>query len=639
MNLGAMLLLSVFTQPPAVIRPGENLVLENIPPLPASMVAEVRRYTESRSARLLDWHPQRREMLVATRFANTPQVHRVAMPRGARTQLTFELEPVVVATIDPRAGRYFLAERDTGGNEFMQLYRYDLDTGRSTLLTDGGRSQNSGVEWNRRGDRIAFGSTRRNGADRDLYVIDPLKAQFGPPTLEVQGGGWTVMQWSPDDRSLLVGQYLSIQESRLWLVDLATRSKKLVTPAADKNVSYPKAQFRPDGRALYLITDRGSEFLHLATLDLATGQVTSLAADLNWDVEDFELSPDGKTIAMATNEAGISRLHLVDTATGTRRGVPSVPEGILAGLKWHPSGHELGFTLSDARSSGDAYSLDLASGKLTRWTESELGGLVASELSRPELIRYKSFDGRQITGFLYAPPEQFTGKRPVIVWIHGGPEAQSRPQFIGQYNYFLNQLGMAIVMPNVRGSAGFGKTFVSLDNGLRREDSVRDIGALLDWIAAQPGLDPARVTVMGGSYGGYMTLAAATHYSDRIAAAIDIVGISNFNTFLKNTESYRRDLRRAEYGDERDPEINSFFERIAPLNQAHRITKPLFVVQGGNDPRVPASEAEQMVAKLKHRGTPVWYLLAKDEGHGFRKKTNADFLFYATVEFIRRYGQ
>jgi dipeptidyl aminopeptidase/acylaminoacyl peptidase len=639
MNLGTLLILSALAQPPAVIRPGENLVLENVPPLRASMVAEVRRYMESRSARMLDWHPQRREMLIATRFANTPQIHRVAMPRGARTQLTFESEPIQVATMDPREGRFFVFEKDTGGNEFMQLYRYDFDSGRSTLLTDGGRSQNSGVEWSRRGDRIAFGSTRRNGADRDIYVLDPRQGKLGPPALEVQGGGWSVMQWSPDDRALLVGEYLSIQASRLWLVDLANGQKKLVTPEGDKNVAYPKAQFRADGRALYLITDRGSEFLHLASLELASGKITPVAADLNWDVEDFELSPDGKWIAMVSNEAGISRLHLLDTASGVRRPASAVPEGILMGLRWHPNSREVGFTLSDARSSGDAYSLDPASGKLTRWTASELGGLVASELSRPTLIRYKSFDNREITGFLYAPPARFTGRRPTIVWIHGGPEAQSRPQFIGQYNYFLNQLGMAIVMPNVRGSAGFGKTFVSLDNGLRREDSVRDIGALLDWIAAQPGLDPARVVVMGGSYGGFMTLATATQYSDRIAAAIDIVGISNFNTFLKNTESYRRDLRRAEYGDERDPQIHAFFERIAPLSQAHRITKPLFVVQGGNDPRVPASEAEQMVAKLKQRGTPVWYLLAKDEGHGFRKKHNADFLFYATVEFIRRYGR
>ncbi len=274
---------------------------------------------------------------------------------------------------------------------------------------------------------------------------------------------------------------------------------------------------------------------------------------------------------------------------------------------------------------------------MSRWTESELGGLVATELSEPKLVRWPSFDGREITGFLYEPPARFSGKRPVIIDIHGGPEGQSRPGFAGRYNYFLNELGVALLLPNVRGSTGYGKSFVKLDNGLKREDSVKDIGALLDWIARQPNLDASRIMVMGGSYGGYMTLACATHYSDRIRCAIDIVGISNFNTFLKNTESYRRDLRRVEYGDERDPAMQEFFERIAPLNNASKIAKPLFVVQGGNDPRVPRSEAEQMVERVAKNGTPVWYLMAKDEGHGFRKKENADFQFYATILFVQHH--
>jgi dipeptidyl aminopeptidase/acylaminoacyl peptidase len=281
--------------------------------------------------------------------------------------------------------------------------------------------------------------------------------------------------------------------------------------------------------------------------------------------------------------------------------------------------------------------VDALTGTLTRWTESELGGLVASQLSEPRLIRWRSFDGREITGFLYPPDARFTGKRPVIINIHGGPEGQALPLFQGRSNYFLEELGVAIIYPNVRGSTGYGKSFVKLDNGMRREDSVKDIGALLDWIAAQPDLDASRVMVTGGSYGGYMTLAVATMYNDRICCAVDIVGVSNFNTFLKNTESYRRDLRRAEYGDERDPAMAAFFERIAPLNNASKITKPLFVVQGGNDPRVPRSEAEQMVARVKQNGRPVWYLMAKDEGHGFRKKPNVDYQFYATVLFVREH--
>lgn len=225
----------------------------------------------------------------------------------------------------------------------------------------------------------------------------------------------------------------------------------------------------------------------------------------------------------------------------------------------------------------------------------------------------------------------------MLVLIHGGPEGQATPGFLGRASYYLAELGVAIIEPNVRGSLGYGKTFVKLDNGRLREDSVKDIGALFDWIAQQPGLDAGRVMVQGGSYGGYMVLAVSTLYPERIRGAIDIVGISNFVTFLQNTEDYRRDLRRVEYGDERDPEMRAFLESISPANRADRIRKPLLVVQGANDPRVPRSESEQMVATVRRHGVPVWYLLAMDEGHGFRKKGNADYLFFAQVEFVKRH--
>jgi dipeptidyl aminopeptidase/acylaminoacyl peptidase len=337
------------------------------------------------------------------------------------------------------------------------------------------------------------------------------------------------------------------------------------------------------------------------------------------------------------NEAGVSKLYLLNTAAREAKPQAGIPVGVIGNLKWHENNRDLAFSLDSARSALDVYSLDATSGEVSRWTESELGGLNPQELAEPELIRWKSFDGREITGFYFRPPAQFTGKRPMIIDIHGGPEGQMRPGFLGRRNYFLNEMSVAIIFPNVRGSSGYGKSFLKLDNGLLREDSVRDIGALLDWIAEQPELDASRVMVTGGSYGGYMTLAVAMHYADRIRCALDVVGISHFGTFLKNTEDYRRDLRRVEYGDERDPEMAAFFDRISPLNGAERITKPLFVVQGGNDPRVPLSEAEQIVARVKQEGTPVWYLMARDEGHGFRKKNNQDFQFYATVLFVREF--
>jgi dipeptidyl aminopeptidase/acylaminoacyl peptidase len=338
-----------------------------------------------------------------------------------------------------------------------------------------------------------------------------------------------------------------------------------------------------------------------------------------------------------TNENGVSALHLLDAATAKERPAPRLPLAVIASVAWHPNGRDLGLSLSEARAPYDAYSIDVPSGKVDRWTESETGGLVASGFAATELVRFKSFDGREISGLLYKPPARFTGPRPVVISIHGGPEGQARPDFLGRANYLVSELGVAMVLPNVRGSAGYGKSFLKLDNWEKREDSVKDIGALLDWITTRPDLDASRVMVTGGSYGGYMTLAVATHYDDLIRCSLDVVGISNFVTFLEHTEPYRRDLRRVEYGDERDPKMREFLTQISPLNHADRIRKPIFIVQGQNDPRVNYTESEQMVAQLKKQATPVWYLKAKDEGHGFGKKKNQDFQFYSTVAFIQEF--
>jgi dipeptidyl aminopeptidase/acylaminoacyl peptidase len=310
--------------------------------------------------------------------------------------------------------------------------------------------------------------------------------------------------------------------------------------------------------------------------------------------------------------------------------------GLISGLEWRPKSNEIAFSMGSARSAGDVFSYDVKTNKTTRWTNGNNPDLNTNDFAEPRLARWKSFDGLEITGFVYAPPAKFTGKRPVIINIHGGPEAQYRPGFLGRWNYLINELGIAVVFPNVRGSSGFGKTFLKLDNGMKREDSVKDIGALLDWIKQQPDLDGDRIMVTGGSYGGYMTFASAVHFSDRIAGSLAVVGISNFITFLERTESYRRDLRRVEYGDERDPAMREFLESISPLNRAGRITRPLFVIQGRNDPRVPYTEAEQIVATMKRRGTPVWFMMATDEGHGFVKKPNVDYLYCAITEFARR---
>jgi dipeptidyl aminopeptidase/acylaminoacyl peptidase len=626
-------------QSPDSISVPENLVAEGIPAIAESLAQAARRYTEYRSAALADWHPTRREMLIATRFANTPQIHRVKGPGADRAQLTFFDDPVRNASYEPRRGNYFLFTKDVGGDEFSQIYRYDLGSGRTTLLTDGGRSQNGNLRWSRAGNRIAYTSTRRNGTDRDLYVMNPADPTSDRLAARLEGGTWAVADWSPDDRRLLLLDAVSINLTFLYLVDAATGEKTELTPRRNADtIAYFNPRFAADGKGIFLTTDQGSEFSRLAYMDLGTRAITPITTTIEHDVAGFELSPDGRTIAFLVNADGVSQLYLLDIRTRRYRQVQRIPVGSLGNLTWHRAGGMLGFTLSTARSSGDVYSLDLATQALTRWTESETGGLDTSVLPEPTLIRWRSFDEREITGFYYRPsPARFTGKRPVIVNIHGGPESQAKPDFQGRNNYFLLELGIALIHPNVRGSVGYGKTFTKLDNGTRRLDSVRDIGALLDWIARQPDLDSSRVMVTGGSYGGYMTLASATEYDDRIRCSLDIVGISNFITFLQHTESYRRDARRAEYGDERDPEIRAFFERIAPLNHARAIRKPLFVVQGANDPRVPRTESEQMVATVRKNEAPVWYLLGKDEGHGFAKKANTDYLFLATIEFVRRY--
>lgn len=625
---------SAFAQSDTVV-PGDNLVVEGVPAIPTSLAEGVARYTEFRSAALLSWHPTQREMLISTRFGDTPQVHMVKMPGGARTQMTFFRERISGASYRPKTGSFFVFSKDIGGNEFFQNYRYDLADGTITLLSDG-KSRNTDWIWSHGGEWAVYNSTRRNGKDTDLYIINPSEPKSDRQLLQLEGGGWSVTDWSPDDHRLILEEGISANETYLWIVDVARGEKTLLTPKGGaEKIAYFGAQFGKDGNGVYVTTDKDSEFIRLAYVDLATKNHTFLTDQIKWDVDSFALSPDGKTIAFVTNEDGVSHLRLLDTKTRKEKPGPSLPIGVIGGIEWHENGRDLGFTFASARSPVDVYSLDVRTGKVERWTQSETGGLNTQGFSEAELVRWKSFDGKTISGFLYMPPAWFTGPRPVVINIHGGPEGQSRPGFLGRNNYYLNEMGVAILFPNVRGSTGFGKTFLKLDNGFLREDSYKDIGSLLDWIGTQPRLDANRVMVTGGSYGGHMSFAVAQRYNDRIRASLPVVGISNLVSFLEHTESYRRDLRRAEYGDERDPKMREFMLRIAPLNNARSINKPIFIVAGGNDPRVPLNEAEQMVKAVRENNKNVWYLMAKDEGHGFAKKKNVDFQFYATVMFMR----
>ncbi len=618
------------------IAPNENLVAEGIPPVPAALAASLQKYTNSRSASLASWDPERREILVSTRFADVSQIHLVKFPGGARRQLTFYADNITEAQYHPTRSDYFIFSKDVGGAEFYQFYRYDLVNGDITLLTDG-QSRNVSAVWARQGDKIAYGSNRRDGHDLDLWSMDPSDPKTDRLLAALEGGGWVPLDWSPDERKLLLQNLVSAEESYLWILDAATGAKTLLTPKGESKVHYGRGRFSKDGKGVYVTTDRDFEFHRLAYIDLASARPTYLSSAIPWDIEEFDLSDDGRTIAFVADQDGFGILHLLDTASGQETPVPALPKGQIFGVRWHRNNRDLGFNLSSARSSGDVYSLDVPAGQVERWTESETGGLNPATFPEPESVHWTSWDGRAISGFLYRPPARFTGPRPVMIDIHGGPEAQFRPGFIGRNNYWLSELGIALICPNVRGSTGYGKTFLSLDNGFRREGSYRDINSLFDWIQGQPDLDPKRVLVIGGSYGGFMTLAVATNYDDRIRCAVDVVGPSNLVTYLEHTSGYRQDLRRVEYGDERDPKMREFLERISPANHAGNITKPLFVIAGANDPRVPASESEQMLQVVRKNGTPVWWLLGKNEGHGFSRKANYDFQFYATVLFVQDY--
>ena len=604
------------------------LVADGVPPIPEALAAASRPYMESRGAGFAGWNAADRSMLISTRFGNVSQLHRVAGPMMDRRQISFEAEPLG-GSLSP-TGDVLLVAKDNGGDEFFQLYT--LRNGRLTQLTAGAKSRNSLGPWSHDGKLVGFSSTERNGTDNDLYVMDPRNPASKRRVAEVKGGGWGIAAIAPGNRTAIAAEYRSITDVKLHSLDLATGK---MTPIGDhsKTIAYGGGDFAPDGTA-WVTSDEGSDVQRLGRIDLATGRFTPISAQSRWDVDSFAISKDGRTIAFVTNEAGIDRLSLLDVASGRIRRVDSIPAGTIGGLEFAPWG-VLGLSLNSAKSPTDAYSLDPRTLKLTRWTQSETGGLDPNVNVEPELVEVKSFDGEPVSGFLYRPdPRKFPGKRPLIVNIHGGPEGQSRPGFMGRNNYLLNEQGIAIFFPNVRGSTGYGKRFVGLDNGpFKREDSVKDIGAFLARLSADPRIDKDRLAVTGGSYGGYMCYASAIAYPDAFKGALCNVAISNFVTFLEGTQSYRRDLRRVEYGDERDPAQRAKLQEISPLRRISEIKAPLFVVQGANDPRVPKAEADQIVKAIRARGGTAWYLLGENEGHGFAKKENQDYLFWNTLMF------
>lgn len=641
-----------------------SIVAEGVPAIPAELKARMNQYLNTRGAIFADWNPTGPGMLILTRFGDTNQVHWIQAPGAYRQQLTFFPDRVLGAKFSPSTGKnYFVFSMDSGGAEFYQIYRFGMANGDIHLLTDG-KSRNEAMQFNHQGTSAAYVSARRNGRDFDLYTLDPENPASEKRALELKGA-WAPLDWSPDDTRLLLLKEISVNESYLHLFNVATGQLQLLTPSGAEKAAYGPAVWSKDGRGLYLVSNRGSEFRRLFYYDLAAKTFTSLSDNIPWDIEGLALSPDGRWLAFTANADGISQLHLLDTGSRRELPAPSLPQGQVSNLHFHRQRNQLALNINSAKSPSDVYSYDFDSGKLERWTFSETGGVNPENFQEAQLIHYPTFDRvngpppvgsgagralrlvggsgpqggkpRLLAAFVTRPRAKFKPPYPVLLEIHGGPEGQARPGFLGRFNYFINEMGLALIEPNVRGSTGYGKSFTDLDNGYKREDTVKDIGALLDWIAQQPDLDAKRVAVMGGSYGGYMSLATMTHYSNRLRCGIDIVGVSNFVALLERTESYRRDLRRVEYGDERDPQMREFLLSISPVTNAEKIRVPLLVAAGQNDPRVPVSLSEEIVKKVRLEGRPVWYILAKDEGHGFDKKQNSDYLQYAEAQFLQQY--
>lgn len=619
-----------------------NLVIENIPNIPDSIAQRQQQYQNVRSASVVAWHPDGEQLLISTRFGETTQLHLVDHPRGARQQITFFDEPVGNGRYSPSPDhRGFLFTKDEGGNEFAQLFWYDSETNDYRMLSDG-ESRNSNGTWSNQGNRFAFTSTRRTGQDFDVYLSSMESPEQAELLIDRGNGAWSAMDWSPDDEQLTVMQYLSAARANVYVLDIADQS---LTPINDTSATafYAGGIWNADGNGLFTISDNDGEFRTLMYYDREKQEFTSVTGDIPWDVEDAVINSNRSQLAFTTNENGINKLYLLDTRQLTYQPVTNLPPGQIYGMEFHPQQNRLALTIETARSPSDAYVLNLDdNNQLERWTYSEVGGLDTRRFVAPELVAFPSYDStlqqtRQIPAFYFQPKPTDGGPTPVVLYIHGGPESQYVPYFSSFINYLVNEMGIAVIAPNVRGSAGYGKSYLQLDNGFGRKESVKDIGALLDWIGKQPELDSERVAVYGGSYGGYMVLASMVDYHDRLRCGVDVVGISNFVTFLENTEAYRRDLRRAEYGDERDPKMRAFLEKISPNHQADQINDPLFVIQGANDPRVPASESEQMVEEIRDTGGEVWYLLAKDEGHGFRKKNNRDYMYNAIALFFQQY--
>jgi dipeptidyl aminopeptidase/acylaminoacyl peptidase len=606
-------------------------------------VMDFARYLNVRSASQASFSPDGKRLSFLTDITGVPEVWSVPVDLDAPTpswpaQLTFRGERVSVASYSPVDER-LLVSGDVGSNERHQLFLLSDDGASFMPLTTEPEVIHEFGGWSPDGKRIAYACNRRDPRFFDIYErpVDGGEARL---LLQQDGTNYPVC-YSPDGRSLLIARVESNTRNQLLLLDIASGETKLLTPLPEEgHAEHSSPYWSADRRSLYLLSDRERQYLSLARLDLETTELTYLY-DLAWDVEALAVTGDGSRLALVINENGYSKLELFDVSAGWENRktlpTPALQPGTLRDLAWSRDGARLAFTHDVPNDAPDIKVWDVQQQTLWRATRSARGGLPRMRFVLPSLVHYPTFDGREIPAFLFLPQDKEPRGLPVIVYVHGGPESQYRPNASNYINVtqYLVSCGYGVLAPNVRGSTGYGYDYQSLDDVRLRMDSVADLKYAALWLQEQGIADPRRIAVMGRSYGGFMVLAALTTYPEIWAAGVDIVGIANFVTFLENTGPWRRKLRETEYGSlEQD---RDFLELISPIHKVDRIAAPLFVAHGANDPRVPVGEAEQMVAALRQRGIPVEYLRFDDEGHQFTKRANQLITYPAIARFLDRH--
>jgi dipeptidyl aminopeptidase/acylaminoacyl peptidase len=611
------------------------LTNDGIPQIPSQIVKPMKKLQNTDPINLADYSASE-GLIVCKRFKETMQIFRLNEPGGEMLQLTYDTNPIFEASVNPDSTRHcLLFEKDSDGNELSQLYKLDLQSHSIQRLTDG-ISQNGNCIWSNRGDRFAFASTMKNSKDWGIYLCSIDSPQVITPLLE-KNGAWGIEDWAPDDSSLLISRYVSSNESQYFILNVKSCTLSPILGSDTEKVSLENGMWSKNSNGIFYTSDKLTEHRTLYYLDLITRRQIPLTSNIPWNVREINLSQNGSYISFSTNEHGFSKLYLMSLKDYNMQPMKNIPQGVILGLHFSKGDSLLFFTLNHPLETDAVYSVNIQSEKLTKWTTQKNPDV---NILAPKIFSYPTFDTvnsqkRTIPCYYYKPSGK--GPFPVVISIHGGPESQYWPYYSPTITYIVKNLHCAVLVPNVRGSNGYGKTWLSLDDGYKREDAVKDIGALLDWIETQASLDKSKIAVMGGSYGGYMSLASMVHYNGRLKAGIDLYGISNFITYMKKTRSSRVDLRRVEYGDERDSSMYSFLQKISPLTNAGKIKSPMLIIQGANDSRVPAFESEQIVNELKKNKIPVWFLLFTDEGHGFNKKNNKDYQENVVIYFLKKF--